>query len=86
LIREGLELAIEGQFSRTEGAPQTSDEFAPEHFAQHLHRQKKSLTGLHPGGLMESQSSRRNDTMNMGVLLQGLAPTMENTEEAKIGT
>jgi hypothetical protein len=76
---------MEGQFSGAERSSQSGDKFAPEHFTKHLHRKKEAVAGTNPGGLIESESSRRNDTVSMRMMLQVLAPDMENTQEANIG-
>jgi hypothetical protein len=76
---------MEGQSSGAKRSPQAGDELAPKHFAEHLHRKKESVTWANPGGLIESEPSRWNDAVNMGMMLQVLSPCMENAQEADLG-
>jgi hypothetical protein len=76
---------VEGQLSSTECSSQTGDKLASEHFAKYLHGQKESFVCGNPGGLIESQTSGWNNAMDMRVMLQVLAPRMQNAQKANIG-
>src|SRR4051794_38001845 len=84
-IRKPFEVAMEGQLSGTKCSSQTGDELASKDFPQYLDWQKESPARMSPARPIESQASRRNDVMNMRVMLQVLAPGMQNTEKADVG-
>ena len=77
---------MEGQSSGAERSSESGDKLAPKHFAEHLHGKKEAVPWMNPGGLIESEPSRWNDAVNMRMMLQVLAPCMENAQEADIGS
>jgi hypothetical protein len=76
---------MEGQLSGGERSSESGDKLAPKHFAQDFHRKKEAVARANPGGLIGSEPSRRDDAVNMRMMLQVLAPCMEDADEAGVG-
>ena len=67
------------------GAPQSGHELSAKDFAQDFHRQEEVMRRAHPAPAIRRQSAAGHHTVYVGMRLQGLAPGMENTEEADLG-
>ena len=62
-------------------------ELGPEDFRERFDGEKEIDLGGMPGAIGRTQSATANDVMDMGMVLQGSSPGVENTEEAwEIGT
>src|SRR5579863_3032523 len=63
---------------------QTSDELPAEDPAQHLNGQKEGVAWVHPASSIRRDPSCRDDTVDVGVGQQVLAPGVENAEDANL--
>ena len=62
-------------------------ELGPKDFRERFDGEKEIDLGGMPGAIGRTQSATANDVMDMGMVLQGSSPGVENTEEAwEIGT
>ncbi len=60
---------------------------AAEHAAEHAHREEEPVAlGCDPAGVIRSQSAGGNETVQMGMELEVLAPGMEHSEDADART
>lgn len=57
-----------------EGLPETGNEFAAENAAKHMDREKESLAGSNPVGVIERQAACGNDAMDMRMKPELLTP------------
>jgi len=65
-----------------EGLPESGDELAAEDSTQHLDGEKEAIARGDPTLVVGGKAAGRNYTMDMGMMLQFLIPTMEHAEEA----
>ena len=65
-----------------EGLPESGDELAAEDSTQHLDGEKEAIARGDPALVVGGKAAGGNDTMDMGMMLQFLIPTMEHAEEA----
>ena len=63
-----------------------SEQFAPEQASQHGTRQEVTSSAGDPAGTIQSQTTSGNQAVQMGMVLQILAPSMEHGEDADAGT
>jgi hypothetical protein len=68
-----------------EGLPESGDELAAEDSTQHLDGKKEAIARGDPALVVGGKAAGRNYTMDMGMMLQFLIPTMEHAEEADFG-
>ena len=68
--------------SRLEPGDKLPAKYAPEH----LDGEKESRTRPNPVGAIEGESTRRDDTVDMGMKLEFLVPGVQHAEEADLGT
>ena len=61
------------------------EELAPEHAAEDADRQEETRTIGHPAGAVGRQAATRHDAMDVGVVLEVLAPGVEDGQEADLG-
>src|SRR6266851_9483731 len=61
-------------------------ELAAEDLAECFDGQEESARRVYPSGTIESQTSRGNDVVYMGMMLEVLSPGVEHAEESNIGT
>jgi hypothetical protein len=69
-----------------EGGLEASDELATKAAPQHRAGKKEARAGWNPAGVVERQSTGRDDTVDMGMKLQLLIPGMQHAEEADFGS
>jgi hypothetical protein len=81
-FRQRLEVPVETELAVGKGALEARDELATEDSTQNLNREKKTIPGLNPALVIGRESSRGNDAMHVGVVLQLLTPGVEHAEEA----
>ena len=84
-VCQGGELPVEGKPSLVEGAAKQSQELAPEHAAEHAHRQEESWPAGDPARAIGSQPTSRHDAMHMRMVLEVLAPGVEDGQEPDLG-
>jgi len=63
-------------------------ELASKHAPEHLFREKEAIAGIdaHPAPMIEGQSTRRDYTVYVGMMLHLLSPGVEHAEETNLGT
>lgn len=73
---------MEAQLAGPERASQSGDKLASKYLTEHLYRKKEAITRANPRGLINGESSGRNDAVNMRMKLQVLPPCMKDAQEA----
>ena len=58
---------------------------APEHPTERAHRQEEGGAARQPLGAIWRQLAAGDHTVEMGMMMQGLAPGMQDREEAEVG-
>src|SRR5262249_14041557 len=79
------ELGEESQFAGVEGVLQLAQEQPAEQSPQHAHRQEETGATSDPAGTVKRGPAAGNDAMDVRMMLQGLAPGMENHGDAELG-
>src|SRR5215471_7998181 len=64
--------------------PQCRQEQAPKHPAEHPHWQEEAFGTRDPGGAIQRQPACWDETMDVGVMLEGLAPGVQDPEKADL--
>ncbi len=67
------------------GGLEASDELATKAAPQHRAGKKEARAGWNPAGVVEREPAGRDDTVNVGMKLQLLIPSMQHAEEADLG-
>src|SRR5262249_52250786 len=75
----------EAHFPGVEGVPQLPREQPAEQPPQHAHRQEETGATSDPVGTVKRGPAAGNDAMDVRMMLQGLAPGMENHGDAELG-
>ena len=76
---------MEGKPSLIEGTAKQSQKLTPEHAAEHAHRQEESGPAGDPARAIESQPASRHDAMHMRMVLEVLAPGVEDRQDSDLG-
>jgi hypothetical protein len=79
------EIAEEVELADVEGILQLSQEQPTEQTCEHSHRQEEAWSASDPTCAVERGSAAGNDTMDVRMVLQGLAPGVENHGRAELG-
>src|SRR5215472_12367531 len=79
-----LDWAGEAQTFLRKSILQPVNELTAEDCLEHLQGQEKSLRAAYPALAARCESTRRNDTMDVGVKSQVLSPRMQDGEEANL--
>src|SRR6267142_2738589 len=82
-----MKVAVRGekvQLPSGERLPQVVQEQAPEHLRQHRDRKKVSWPAGEPALSIRRDPAARNQKMNMWVVLNGLPPGVQHTQEADL--
>ena len=69
-----------------EGLLESVHELAAKNFPQHRLGKKVVFAGVNPAGVIEGKATGGNDTMDMGMKLDFLVPSVQHTEEADLGS
>src|SRR6266567_1443172 len=85
-IAKGLQRGKEMQLSRVECLLDALQKEAAKEARQHAHRKKESGAATNPALFIGRQSSARHDTVQVWMEHQILSPTMQDREEADLGT
>ncbi len=67
------------------GGLETGDELAAKDPPQHLDGEKEARPGSNPAGAVEREPPGGDDTVDMGMKLEFLVPSVEHAEEANLG-
>ena len=76
---------MEGELSPVEGGAEQREELAPEHAAEDADRQEEPRSAGDPARAVGREPAARHDAMDVGVVLQVLAPGVEDGQEADLG-
>src|SRR5215813_348638 len=85
LIRQGKACAVECELLPLKSALETGHKLPAENLAQNSHREKEPRGRPDPPLPAQRQTAARHDTVNVRVPLQGLPPSVKNTQEADLG-
>lgn len=77
---------METQPATLEGLLENLGEFTTEDFLQHGYGQKEARLRGDPAAAIGSQSAGRNHAMDVRMMIELLAPSMQHAEEADIGS
>jgi hypothetical protein len=80
-----LEIPVEAQLAVVEGPFESGNKLATENAAQHLDGEEEAIARGDPALVVGGKAAGRNYTMDMGMMLQLLIPTVEYAEEADFG-
>src|ERR1700740_495677 len=84
-MSERRELSRQVQLMALEGRLQAGDELAAKHTPQYGDGKEEARVGWNPVGVITGESAGGNDTVDMGMKLEFLVPSMEHAEEADLG-
>jgi len=73
-VRQGGELPVEGELPLIEGAAEQRQELAPEHAAEHAHREEDPGLASEPLRAVKRQPAAWHDTVDVRVVLEGSSP------------
>ena len=79
------EIAEEAQLAGVEGVLQCLQEQAAEQAGEHAHRQEEAGAAGDPAGAVGRGAAARHDAMDMRMVLQGLAPGVQDGDDADLG-
>src|ERR1700733_12101521 len=82
---EGLQASGKEQFPVLEGMLETVDELAAKYAAQHFYRQEEGIARMHPALVIGRETAGGDHAMDMRVMLEGLSPGVEHTQETDLG-
>lgn len=82
---QGLELAMEGEFSLVESLLEVAEELASKEATQDADGEKEVGAGDDPASGIERQPATRDHCVNMRVVVEVLAPGMQDNEESDAG-
>src|SRR5438445_1466049 len=85
-IGEMGEITEKAQLASREGSLQLLQKQAAEQLREDADRQEEVGPASHPSCAVERRSTTRHDTVDMRMVLQGLAPGMEDGGHAELGT
>jgi hypothetical protein len=85
-IGEASERAMETQTALSEETLQTRHEFSSEYFAEHAYREKEPVRWMDPMRMIGGDAARRNDAVDVRVMLQILSPRVQYAQEADPGS
>jgi hypothetical protein len=77
---EFAEVAVETKSLALPGSLQSGQKLSAEEPAQESNGKKESVSTAHPALFIQAQSSARNDTVEMRVVMKVLTPGVENGE------
>ena len=81
-----LEAAGKREFALTKGALQAGDKLAAKDAAQYLHGQEERVARMDPALMVWRQTTRGDHAVNVRMMLKSLAPGVEHTQKADLGT
>jgi hypothetical protein len=84
-VRQGGEVAVEGELSPVEGGAEQREELAPEHPAEDADREEETRATGDPTRAVGRQPAAGHDAMHVGVMLEVLTPGVEHGEEPDLG-
>lgn len=86
-IGEVPQFAAEGDLVIGKSLLESLGELASKNERQHLARQKEAITRIHrdPAPMIKGQSARRNNAMDMRMVIHFLSPAMQEAEETDLG-
>jgi cytochrome c-type biogenesis protein CcmH/NrfF len=77
---EVLESAVEAKFFVLPGSLELGEELSPEEPAQYANGEKEPIPTAHPAVFISAQASAGNDAMEVGVVMEVLAPGVQDGE------
>ena len=84
-VRQHPELAVEGELSLIEGVTEQREELAPEHAAEHAHREEEAWLTFDPVRAIGRDSASRHHAVHMRVVFEVLAPGVQDGQEPDLG-
>jgi len=72
------QIAKEPELAGLEGHPEAGHEKPAIETRQHLYRQKEAGAAAHPAGLVGRWPATRHDTVDMGMMMQVLSPSVQD--------
>jgi hypothetical protein len=80
-----MTVACARQAARRMALAEPGQQEAPEHPTEHAHRQEEGGAARQPLGALWRQPAAGDHTVEMGMMMQGVAPGMQDREEAQVG-
>ena len=83
-LRQKLQVSVEVELAILKGLLESVDELAAKNFLQHFLGKEVVVPGTNPAGVVEREATGRNDTMDMRMSGEFLAPSVQYAEEANV--
>jgi len=83
---EWCEFSAQVQLAVFEGRLQGGGELAAKHAPQYGDGKEEAWAGSNPAGVIMGESTGGNDTVDMGMKLEFLIPSVQHAEEADLGS
>ena len=83
-LRQKLQVSVEVELAILKGLLESVDELAAKNFLQHFLGKEVVVPGTNPAGVIEREATGRNDTMDMRMSGEFLAPSVQYAEEANV--
>ena len=84
-VRQGGELPVEGELPVIEGAAEQRQELAPEHAAEHAHREEEPGLASEPLRADKRQPAAWHDTVDVRMVLEVLSPGVQDGQQPDLG-
>jgi hypothetical protein len=85
-LSEWSQIAGKVQLPPLKGGLEAGDEVTAKYTPEHVDGKKESRVRANPGGVIEGKPTRWNHTVDMGMKLEFLVPSMPYAEETDFGT
>jgi hypothetical protein len=85
-LGETGKIAEEAEIAGCEGGAELIEEQPAEEAREYTHRQEEAGSAADPARSIRRRAAARHDAMNMGMMLQGLAPSVKHGDQANLRT
>ena len=85
LGRQRSELAGKGEATLATRLAETGDELAPIDLPQHGNREEEAGPGVDPPGPVRGHAAHRHDAVDVGMMLESLAPRVQDHQPTDVG-
>src|SRR5712691_9219750 len=76
---------MEGEGPLRGGLVKRGEQRAPEKPAEDTHREKEAFGTRNPGGAIQGEPASRDETMDMGMMVQRLPPSVQHSQKPDLG-
>jgi hypothetical protein len=79
-------MSVELECAGLKGGLESGNKLAAKDTAEHFDGQEEGTARGYPAGVIRSEAASGQHTVNMGMMLQSLVPSVEHAEEADLGS